>query len=89
MMDAEYGAGAFAYIDTLMSGLVPCKVVEVRQSGSGRQASSGVVLAKVTADRRGYKRGEFVFGGASHIVPRDRVRRSKHATFVSVDYTWR
>ena len=89
MNDETFGVGTLAYFDTLCSGLVPCKVTEVREPGSGRQVTSGFVVAKVTAERGPYKRGELVHASAAYVVPRKMVRRSRGRVVVGVNYGWR
>jgi hypothetical protein len=71
----EYGVGTLAYIDTLRSGLVPCKVLEVIEGGGG-ESTDGKIKVKVTAKRDGFERGAIEYGHASRIIPRDMVKLS-------------
>ena len=83
-------AGYLAYIDTLCSGLVPCKVIEVVVPGSGRSATEGCITVKVTEKRRGFYVGEIVKNNsASEIIPRSHVRRSGVGYRINVNYDWK
>lgn len=80
--------GDLAYLDTF-SGLVPCKVREFtdlrRVSRETRviPATSAVnVIVRVTADRPGYRRGEFVESSSLWTPPRAAIRRMKYQTKV-------
>lgn len=59
--------GKLAYLDTTQAGLVPCKVISVDDDER--------VTVKVTAQRRGYHRGEIIGAliAGQHVVPRTAV----------------
>lgn len=68
--------GALAYIDTIASGLVPCKVIAVY---GGHWPH---VTVRVTATRYAYTRGETVTGMSPRIVvPRMAVYGLKRRNF--------
>ena len=85
----QFKAGQLAYIDTLCSGLVPCKVLEVVEPGSGRSATAGNIKIEVTEKRRGYFVGCVVkHNSASEIIPRSHVRKSGSGYRINVNYNW-
>lgn len=70
--------GSLAYLDTMFSGLIPLKVIrieaDVRQDGKPVKH----VVAKVTAERGPYKRGEVVTSESpGRILPSKAVKRSR------------
>lgn len=85
----QFKAGQLAYLDTLCSGLVPCKVLEVVEPGSGKYATTGNIKVRVTAKRRGYFVGCIVkHNAASKIIPRSHVRKSGSGHRINVNYNW-
>lgn len=87
MSDNIYHAGDLAYIDTLRSGLVPCKVVSVsyeRHFGNDWQ----VITVKVTGKRPGYKRGDVTTGTRSTIIPRDHIFTRAGQYRILAGYIW-
>ena len=85
----EFKANELAYIDTLCSGLVPCKVLEVVETGSGEYATAGNIKVKITAKRRGYFVGDVVkHNAASKIIPRSHVYKSGGKYRINSCYRW-
>ena len=70
--------GDLAYLDTYRSGLVPCKVTEINPRS---------VTVKVTADRRGYSRGEIVDAVWYRVTPRTAVRL-RRSQFTIRPFRW-
>jgi hypothetical protein len=61
-------AGRLAYYNTTFNGLIPCKVLELRE----RKARGGwEAVIKLTATRKAYKRGEVLTVPADEVPPRD------------------
>lgn len=84
-----FKAGELAYIDTLCSGLVPCKVLEVVQPGSGEYATVGNIKVKITAKRRRYFIGDIIkHNSASKIIPRSHIRKSGGKYRINSFYQW-
>lgn len=74
--------GVLAYLDTLCNGLVPLKVIRVERDHRQDGKPVAHVVARITADRGAYKRGEVVTTeSAVRIVPRDAVRRLRGQVF--------
>lgn len=74
-------AGELAFVDSL-SGLVPCKVVEV---------SATDITVRITAARGPYKRGEIIFCRYTRVVPRSCVRSyrsTNHRARIINNYRW-
>lgn len=78
-----YGVGTLAYLDSLYSGLVPCKVIDITGAGDG-----GKVTVKLTASRGGYSRGETVETHPGHVIPRDKVRTRDGQLRIITSYVW-
>ena len=70
-------ANSLAYFDSF-SGLIPCKVICIN-GPSGRASSEQKVMVRLTANRRGYKKGEVLTEWALHVVPRDAVYFRDHS----------
>jgi len=69
-------SGDLAYIDTMQSGLVPCKVISMRPTVRQDGGPCVIKCVRVTADRYGYKRGDVITSEDSGcIVPRTAVKR--------------
>lgn len=86
-------AGALAYYDSLMSGLVPVRVTEVVTAGDGCVvAGSGAasVTFEVTAKRGGWYRGDVHTASGASVIPRTHVRgmRRMSGPRISSDYRW-
>lgn len=81
-----YGIGTLAYFDSLRSGLVPCKVVDIQP---GRVAVVEIT-AIVTANRYAYKRGERITFSGTHIIPRKHVKRFRGRIWPTIigGYRW-
>lgn len=74
--------GSLAYLDTTFSGLIPLKIVKIENDT--RQDGKPVkhVVAKVTANRQGYYKGELITTESlGKIVPRQAVRKSRQRIF--------
>lgn len=70
--------GDLAYLDTLSSGLIKLKVIRIENDT--RQDGKPVkhVVARVTADRHAYKRGEIINTEMpGRIIPRAALKRSR------------
>lgn len=78
-----------AYYETVRSGLVPVKVIEIKHSEDGRVTS---VVGRVTGrTNRTYRCGEIVEAGAGglHMIPRDKVRKFRSSPFPKVlSFSW-
>lgn len=70
-------AGILAYYDTTFNGLIPCKVLDLRQGDYGRWKAQ----IQLTTTHKAYKRGEVLWVPASDVPPRDKrcvYRRDHH-----------
>jgi len=90
---AVVGSGTLAYYDSLMSGLVPVKVTEVRTAGDGSvMAGCGAasVAFQVTAKRGGWHAGDRHTASGASVIPRSHVRglRSMSGPRIASDYRW-
>lgn len=82
-MNGHY-VGELAYYDTF-SGLVPCKVTNVRRREDGRTR----VSVKLTATRGTYRRGEEIPDlRPDYVVPRSSVRVRSGMYRIRNNYTW-
>jgi hypothetical protein len=71
------------YYDTTFSGLVPCKLVAV-------DLDRDSFRLEVTAERRGYSRGDRIETNARYCVPRDVVYRPRGCFTQRIrPYSWR
>lgn len=67
--------GSLAYLDTIGSGLVPCKVLAIHSTGGSYPHV--IITVEVTASRLAYRRGErFDF---DRVVPREAVSQRRYA----------
>jgi len=88
MTDIILNTGDLAYLDTLNSGLIKLKVVRIENDT--RQDGKPVkhVVARVTADRYAYKRGEIVNTELpGRIVPRTAVKRYRSGQLHILPFT--
>lgn len=77
--------GRKCFMDTVQSGLVPCKIIGViRESCGGSDVSQ--VEVEVTQDHGAYPKGHRV-RGRTFIVPRENVRRGEYASRI-VGFNW-
>lgn len=76
-----HSAGELAYYDTLMTGMVPCKVLRVENDGN-------TITIQVTATRGAYRVGDRVRDNAFHVVPRTSVIRRRFTTRILNNYRW-
>lgn len=68
-VDFTLKAGDLASYDAFLSGMVPCKVLEITPDGDEK-----VARVRVTADRGAYKRGEILhLRCTQNLVHRDQV----------------
>lgn len=74
--------GCLAYIDSFMSGLVPCRVLSIK-----KDVVTTVARVRVTADRIGYRKGEELNLRTSIVVPRPALRTTKLGQFRIRPYT--
>lgn len=94
MNDAErvitqYKAGTRAVYDTLFSGQIQGKVVEVLEPGYGYIAAGtgrGRVRFEVTADRGAYKKGQQLRLSAHDCPPVKQLRRRRGT--IDTNYSW-
>lgn len=70
--------GDLAYYDSF-TGLIPCKVRSIKGIG-GICSTAQTVTLIVTAERKGYLKGDTIETTGLHAVPRGSVRRSKYTT---------
>jgi hypothetical protein len=69
-------AGSKAYFDSFLNGLIPCKVLAVRESKIELSHSDVPLIRvqfKLTAARGPYKRGEVLDASNNFVVPRGAV----------------
>lgn len=88
MTDIILNTGDLAYLDTLSSGLVKLKVIRIENDT--RQDGKPVkhVVARVTAERHAYKRGEVVTTESlGRIVPRSAVKRYRSGRAYVIPFT--
>lgn len=85
-----YVAGALAFLDAGPgAGLVPVKVLEVTEPGSGNRATEGRLTVKVTATRGPYTRGEILHGERAYaVVPRPCAHWRNRSRRISTLYRW-
>jgi hypothetical protein len=84
-----YGAGALAFVDAGPgAGLIPCRVETVSEPGHGNRATGGRIVARLTAARGPYRRGETLTEPAWAIVPRAHVRRRGGRFTIDTRYRW-
>lgn len=81
-----YHVGTLAYLDT-MRGLVPCKVIAVKEPSDGHHFTETVTV-RVTATRPLYKRGEVVNRWAPSVIPRSHVFTQGFQYRVRKGYRW-
>jgi len=80
--------GTLAFYDTF-AGLIPCKVLEVKESGFGfRCGPYDVIKFKLTADRGAYKKGEILTSDAMRVPPRTMIRKSKYSNRIITSYKY-
>lgn len=72
-----------AYFDSF-AGLVPCRIVAT----GDWQDNSSPMRVQYTATRGPYKRGQCDTWTRGHIVPRDKIRRSKYGSSTILAYDW-
>lgn len=76
-------AGALAYFDSFVAGLVPCKVLSIKGESAECARSDQEVTLKLTAARGPYKRGEIMQSSALWVAPRDAIRRTKYSARIT------
>jgi len=73
-----------AYIDSLTSGLVPCKVLDRVTFQPPYPFSEKTVLSvRITSGRPGYSKGETLDVDESMVIPRNIVRKTRAAAYIS------
>jgi hypothetical protein len=77
--------GTLAYYDTLFAGLVPCIVTGLRVYNEHGHYE---VFFTITADRRGYKRGEKLSARSMYVIPRKMVRVKNGHYGIKTGYAW-
>lgn len=88
MTDIILNTGDLAYLDTLSSGLIKLKVIRIENDT--RQDGKPVkhVVARVTADRGAYHRGDLVNSERpGRIVPRTAVKRYRSGRAYILPFT--
>lgn len=84
-----YKSGSRAYIDTVQSGLIPCRVLSVDKPGNGWESCSGAVTVKVLPSAKGaFNPGLVCSFSAATIVPARQVKRRKYSTRILTGYRW-
>ena len=84
-----YYEGTLAFYDTF-SGLVPCKVLEVKSSCYGfRCGPYDTLRIKVTEDHGPYKKDEILTVGAASVPPRKMVRRYSYSSRIITTYMYK
>lgn len=85
----EITVGDIAYLDSF-SGLVPCKITEVRDCAGGWPGSKvdtgERVTVKITGARPGYHVGDVVAVQANHVIPPSCVRRRGGVLSIVTDF---
>ncbi len=84
-----YHAGARALLDAFISGMIPCKVLEVIKPGQGNRMLDGDIRIQITEDCKGYRKGEILREPAHDVVPRDRLYTSGYHYRINTQYEWR
>jgi len=80
--------GTSAYYDTF-SGLVPCKVIEIKEQCYGyRCGPYDAVKFKVTADHGPYRKGEILTADASHVPPKSMIRKLQYSNRIRTSYSY-
>lgn len=74
--------GDLAYVDTLQSGLVPCKIVRINTDKRQDGKTVAHVVARITGARYAYRVGEIISSeNEGHIVPRAAIRKFRGCIF--------
>ena len=75
-----------AYVDTIFSGLVNCKVISISYAATGGYS----IEVEYTSTLKGYTRGAREHWKAGSVVPREAVYRSRQACgqFRVKPYSW-
>ena len=76
-----HGAGELAYYETVMIGLIPCKVIRVE--GDGQH-----VTVQITARRGAYRVGDRVTDCGIHVIPRTSVIQRRFTARILNNYRW-
>lgn len=85
----QYTVGTLAFLDTVFTGLVPVKVVEVIPPGpNGRSQFCTHVISVVTEENRGFRKGERVDFPGYDTVPREHIVRRGIYLRVRTDFEW-
>lgn len=80
--------GTAAYYDTLQ-GLIPCKVLEITETGVGfRVGPRNIIKFKLTADRGAYKKGEILTADARLVPPQKMIRKRQYSSTIITTYKY-
>ena len=82
-----FGVGTLAYLDTFV-GLIPCKVVEIKDSADGNRVGGPAITVVLTANRGAYHRGEKIVTDAATAPPRAMVRRRNYSFRIKTGYRY-
>ena len=89
-----YHPGTPAKWETLQSGLIPCRVLEVFHPPKyGDWPSMGLahwfmVKIQLTADRGPWKKDEVIETFPMHVWPVDRIRKGQYFNYVCGGFRW-
>lgn len=87
-------SGSLAYYDTTFGGLVPCKVLTIKDRGEGFHfvhkahtfegcgSTRQRVTFQVTADHGAWHKGEILEASGIDVCPRRAIRRHKYSTTI-------
>jgi len=79
----KHHPGEKAYWSTLVSGLVPCKVLDVKTENGTTK-----VHVRITGKAEGFKQGEELWLCASRVFPRSKVKKHKLGAHLMANYEW-
>ena len=81
----KHYAGELAYWDTLRSGLVPCRVLNVIKDP---EIGMTKVTIRVTGERKPYRLGEEHTVNSFRVLPRSRVKKTKYGHHLLQNFRW-
>lgn len=80
-------AGELATYDAFLCGEIPCKVLAVLEEGGGIDRN-GRVRIKLTAKRKGHKRGEILEVQTGMCIPREHCTYRRGKRIYGLRYHW-
>lgn len=82
--------GTLALYDTLFNGMIPCKVMSIKEQCYGYKCGPyDTVEIKLTADRGAYKKGEILTVAASACPPKTMIRKRKYGSRIITTYSYK